>query len=367
MMRTTFFNIFNIKNFLKSTMKTLKKLILLALMYGFKILNPCFSQDIHLSQFWMAPLVQNPALAGVDHDLQAIVNYKDQWRSVAIPYKTGNVSFDLRLGKKKGGKGFSAAGMNIMNDKAGEMGTFQGNIAYAYHVYLNNRSTLGGGLYAGFAQHSINYATLQWGNQYDGMLYNTNIPSGEQVVLNSKNYFDMGGGVHWKYAKNEKYITGNDQRQFNAGIAAFHATQPAYSFYGTDEKLNMKFLGYANALIGIGNSDLSLAPGLIYSQQGNARELLIGSLFRYQLKEESKYTGLKNGAALSFGLHYRNQDAVIASMLLEVSQYSLGISYDINVSGLKTASNGRGGIEIALRFITPNPFNDRNASTKSRF
>jgi len=34
----------------------------------------------------------------------------------------------------------------------------------------------------------------------------------------------------------------------------------------------------------------------------------------------------------------------------------MGISYDVNVSSLKTASNGQGGIELSLRYMSPNPF-----------
>src|SRR5271157_4268089 len=98
------------------------------------------SQDIHFSQFMMTPLLMNPAQAGSDNNLRAILNYKNQWNSVASPYKTYNFSFDMSLKKKKRGTTFSTVGLNVYDDNSGDAGmkTFQANLVYAYHVYLSN-------------------------------------------------------------------------------------------------------------------------------------------------------------------------------------------------------------------------------------
>src|ERR1017187_5667272 len=146
-----------------------------------------FSQDVHFSQFYMAPLLQNPALAGANHDLQAIVNYKNQWGSVASPYKTFDFSFDMKLNSKKAKKGFLAAGINVLSDKAGDaqMGTTQANLSVAYHVLLDANNTLGGGLMGGIIQRSINYSNLQWTSQFTGTGFDNSLPSGEPTGANS--------------------------------------------------------------------------------------------------------------------------------------------------------------------------------------
>ena len=74
------------------------------------------------------------------------------------------------------------------------------------------------------------------------------------------------------------------------------------------------------------------------------------------LREDSKYTGFVKGASISAGGFYRNKDAFVAMALFEFSSYGVGLSYDFNVSGLKTVSTGRGGFEITLRFLNPAPF-----------
>jgi type IX secretion system PorP/SprF family membrane protein len=314
----------------------------------------------------MAPLLQNPAMAGANYDLQALINYKNQWASVADPYKTFDVSFDMKLNKKKAEKGFWAGGINIFSDKAGDsqMGTTAENLSLAYHVILNPNSTLGGGVTGGFVQRSVNTSQLQWMSQYDGTGYNPALPTGETSAPANFSYPDLGAGIVWAYNKGETYMTSNTRIKANIGLSVFHPHQPAYSFYGSGEKLHMKTVFHGNVLYGIKNTNLSLVPGYVVYLQGSNKEILFGSMFRYTTKESSKYTGYVKGSAIGWGLHYRNNDALVASFLLEMGQYALGISYDVNVSKLKTASSGKGGFEIALRFVNPNPF---LYSSKARF
>ena len=63
-----------------------------------------------------------------------------------------------------------------------------------------------------------------------------------------------------------------------------------------------------------------------------------------------------------FRSYYRTGDAFIPTVMLEVASFSVGISYDVNVSGLTEASNGKGGMEISLRFINPNPFSAKRST-----
>ena len=44
-------------------------------------------------------------------------------------------------------------------------------------------------------------------------------------------------------------------------------------------------------------------------------------------------------------------DAIIPYVGLDVGSFTFGLSYDVNVSSLKTASESQGGIEISLIYI----------------
>ncbi|TND10446.1 MAG: hypothetical protein FD123_88 [Bacteroidetes bacterium] len=322
---------------------------------------PVFAQDIHFSQFYMSPLTLNPAMAGAQHEIQTLFNYKSQWQSVTNPYKTLGFSYDMRLNRKKDEKGIIAAGINFFSDRAGDgkMGTTQANLSLSYHARLNSDNLLGGGLQAGYFQRSLNFSALYWGSQYDGTSFNTSYISGEPV--NGTSNFsapDFGAGIAWTYdnSANSNSVTGDNDLKFNLGLSAMHVNQPGYSFYQAEGKLPMKYTVHGTGLIGMKNSNLAFVPGFMYMKQGDAQEIYAGTLLRYTMGMDSKYTGFKNGAALSLGGFMRAKDALSAVVMFEYANYSMGFSYDINTSGLTAASNGRGGIEIALRFISPNPF-----------
>lgn len=323
------------------------------------------AQDIHFSQFYMSPLTQNPAMAGAEYDLFSAIHYKDQWKAVGSPYRTFAATVDMRLGRKKN-KGFWAAGLNFYSDKAGDtkMSTTQVNLTAAYHVVTGKFSTLGMGLQGGFGQRSLNASVLQWGEQYDGNAYNSTLPSGELSAANKFNYADMGVGIVWNYNSSvgRKEVTDNHGMKATIGFGLFHPHQPGYSFYGTSEKLYMKYVLHGNGLITMRNSNIAFVPGFIYYRQGPAQEIYAGSLIRFNLKQDSKYTGYQMGSAFSFGAYLRTQDAVVISTLFEYSQYAIGLSYDVNTSKLKTASEMKGGLEITLRFVSANLFSSQSQS-----
>ena len=54
-------------------------------------------------------------------------------------------------------------------------------------------------------------------------------------------------------------------------------------------------------------------------------------------------------------------------MQLEFANYAMGMSYDVNTSGLIYATSGKGGFEISLRWINPNPFTGKPLTKTPRF
>ncbi|MBN4072231.1 PorP/SprF family type IX secretion system membrane protein [Flavobacteriales bacterium AH-315-E23] len=325
------------------------------------ILNSSIAQDIHFSQFYETPLLINPAMAGViPGDIRVILNYKDQWGSVmSFPYRTTLISYDMGLFKKKWKKVHLGAGFLAFNDKAGksEFGTTQVNFSLSGIVPLDLHHTISAGLQGGFAQRSISYTDLNWGDQFDGT--GPNLPTEETGDYNTEPflYGDFSAGVTWNYIKSAKTLSSNDEFKANAGIAFFHINKPKQQYYANDiEKLYSKLALHGKVYIGLKNTPLAVVPTLLYYQQGTSSEVIAGTMIRYMITEESKYTGFIKESAISFGGHIRVGDAFIPSVLLEIANFGLGISYDVNISGLKKVSYGKGGFEISLRYINPSPF-----------
>jgi hypothetical protein len=60
------------------------------------------------------------------------------------------------------------------------------------------------------------------------------------------------------------------------------------------------------------------------------------------------------------GLFMRVNDALIPTVKLDYHPFSFALSYDVNVSKLKTSTYGRGGFELSLTYIG---FTDLNNSS----
>ncbi len=326
-----------------------------------------FGQDIHFSQFDETQLQLNPADAGVQHDVRIVTNYKNQWQSVGSPYKTFALSGDVRLLRDK--KHYMGLGFDLFSDKAGDanLKSTQANLSLSGIINVSEYSKISAGLMTGFSQRSITVDGLEWGSQYNGMNYDGALPTGETATAQAFNFVDLGAGIQYSYGNSEMYISANDARRINIGVSVFHPHNPSYTFYGdSKEILHAKYVFHGNAAIGVKNTNLVLKPSYIVLLQGATREVTPGLTFQYILQEASKYTKNKKPAAFSIGGYYRLQDAFIAVAKFEYSNYSIGFSYDINLSKLKTVSKARGGFEISLRFISPSAFGKR-ISGKSKF
>ncbi|NQX96680.1 MAG: PorP/SprF family type IX secretion system membrane protein [Flavobacteriales bacterium] len=346
------------------------KLKLLIYILSLSTISSTIAQDIHLAQSNMTPLLVNPANAGAEYTMRGILNYRNQWGSVSEPFVTMMASFDMNLKKAKRGKrlGYFAGGIYMFKDEAGssEMKTTQFNLSVAYHINLNEKHTLGLGVQGGYFQRSANTQSLSWGNQFDGYQYNQAISTGEGTNFTGFSFgaTDYTSGIVWTFRNKENFFSDNSLL-ITSGISLHHLTKPDFETqHLVPDQLHYRFIWHGNAIVSL-NSKLSALPYVLYSKQGPIHEILFGSDVLYKLKNTYKHTGEDNTMAVGGGLFYRWNDAIIASIILQYSNYTLGFSYDINTSSLNNATNKNGGFEFSLRYVYPNPFG--GTKSKSRF
>lgn len=303
-----------------------------------------FSQDIHYTQFTSSPLNLNPALAGnFNNDYRLVMNGRQQWISIPVPYETFSASFDTKILRNLVPRSWFGAGILLNTDRAGdsEFGTTQVKLLLSYHRTMNKDSTmvLSGGLNAAFNQNNINYNNLYWDYQFIGGQYIPNAPAGENFgqMDNKLTYFDCALGINMYYLINNKV-------PFNAGLSFLHLNKPKRSFFGNEDiDLNNNFLFYSNSQLLI-NEEFSFLPSMMYMRQGKFREFDVGGFFKYDLDNITF-------RAFYFGAWMRLRDAGNVAIALDYQNVYIGISYDINTSKLTEASNGRGGLEIAIIYM----------------
>lgn len=315
------------------------------------------SQDIHFSQYLQAPLLINPATAGMSVGKhRANLNYKSQWSALGSLYKTMAASYDTRILKANNSKGgYLGIGLSIFNDKAGDanMAHLQGNLALSAVVKFKEYSTLSIALQGGFCQRKINCDNLKWGAQYDGSNYNSALSSTENYGNNSYNYFDLSPGVLWQYRKDKSsFGSGKSIAKVDIGGAVQHVNKPKLNFLGNNEVLKMKFVFHFNAEVDLPNEKFSIIPSFVYTQQGTLNEIIVGSVLKYYLnKKSARYTGFGKNSNICLGLQYRYKDAFIPMVMYQMGDYALGFSYDINTSSLNNASHFRGGAEFSFTYL----------------
>jgi type IX secretion system PorP/SprF family membrane protein len=328
-------------------MMTMRKLFIFISVLSF---GEVMSQDIHFSQFYDSPLNMSPALTGLDAPFRANLNYRNQWSTFGKPFQTIAGSVDMALLKGKNEKAYLGAGLNFFQDKAGETGLSKmllgGNISSILKAGNNSHISLG--FQGAFNQRSVNLTDVRWDNQFNGTAYDPTLPSGESSGVMKKSFFDMGAGLAYDYSSSTTNMTSNDDFTLTIALGAFHLNRPDQGLTGED-KANMRMSGMMKMHIGVKGTNMAFEPLASYMKQGGLSEINFGMLMRYRLKSGSTHTGINSESAISFGACYRLQDALYPIIAYDFSNYSIGISYDVNLSSLTPYSQSRGGFEIVLK------------------
>lgn len=354
-------------------MKHNKHIGWVVLSIGMMVCLQGLGQDVHFSQFYNIPLVVNPAMTGAfNGDQRVALNYKDQWKNIGSPYRTFALSFDMGLMKKKWKSGSLGAGLLAYKDVAGsaKFATTQVSGSVSSFISLGENHKVSAGLQGGLQQRSLSADGQTWDSQYDPSKpdgYDPSLASSETITAFSNVYFgDFTGGLQWTYSMGDATLSSNDKKSFNAGVAFHHINRPSSEFYegASLDKMYSRLSAHAGAFIGIRNFHIAIIPSMLFSKQGPAQEINFGTMIRYTIKEESKFTGIFKETAVAVGGYARARDAFIPAVQIEYANYAMGISYDVNTSALRTATKGSGGFEISLRYINPNPFKGSSGAVR---
>ncbi|MBA3829545.1 MAG: PorP/SprF family type IX secretion system membrane protein [Taibaiella sp.] len=310
------------------------------------------AQDIHFTQFEAAPLVINPAFTGdFDGQLRAAAIYRTQWASITTPYITYGASIDAPIVHDLSIDDYLAAGLQVYNDKAGDGNltnfTVLGSIAY--HKFLGAKvdKVISVGLQGGYSEKSIDLSKLYFQDEFVNGGFNQGTSPQYGILNNRVHYFSVNAGI--SFAHN---VSNNFSYQLGAG--ANNLNQPNDGFAktsGQDAGLGMRYTGQAGFILYV-SEKFSLRPGVLYQSQSTANEIIAGNEFHYIIGNPEIRTF---ATAVFLGAWWRTGDAVMATAGFEYKSFRFGVSYDYNISDLKTATNGNGGFEISLRYIAPNP------------
>ena len=342
-----------------STWKRITRICAIGLIAGALPLVGRAQADIHFSQFYETSILRNPALTGIfNDDFKVGVYYRNQWSSITNPYNTVLLSAESHTQVKQTSEDFISFGILGYSDKAGSIDqkitTFYPAINYNKSVNPNHNSFLSVGFAGGYVQYSFDPSKATFNNQYLNGKFDPVNPSQENMPNAKITMWDVGAGVNYNTSSGE-----NNNVTYIIGFSGYHFTQPHFSYYQKSSVRENMRLNANGAIAYSLNDNVGVQFHANYASEGTYREIMLGGILNWT----AQTSGYKSTCILSGGVFYRYGDALIPVLKVAYKSMALGVSYDVNVSSLKEASNLQGGTEVTL-FITGN-YTDKGIMKKT--
>jgi type IX secretion system PorP/SprF family membrane protein len=309
------------------------------------------AQDIHFSQFGNSPVNLNPGLAGVfGGDMRFAAVYRDQHRSIPVPYQTVGGSWESKIYLNKGAYNrFLTAGLLFNYDRQGSIHLTSMHLGIPVSLTLPVAKTqfITLGVTPNFGQRAFNTNSLSFDAQWNDCVFDPSAPFREDQLFqnNSLRYFDLNAGLNYRLQ------SAGRRSKLDLGGSLFHINRPRHDFWtaGVNEegqvRLRHRWSFYAlGALQLTDNTDL-IANGL-YRWQGTYKEIVYGGGLRLHL-DRRPYREL----AVQVGVNYRQRygDALIPQAEIHYRTWTLGFTYDVNMfSDIDLLTDRRAGPEVSL-------------------
>jgi len=300
-------------------------------------------QDPHFSQFYASPLNLNPSNTGLfAGDVRSSAVYRNQWQSIVTPFSTGTVAVDGRilrnLLKEDHVLGIGITGLFDQSNNGGLRSRFLAVTAgYNHQLDGNGYHRLGIGFQASVVSKSVDYNRFVFSRQFTPNGFDISLPTGEPISYLNISYPDYGTGILYSgYSSTE--------HQWHIGASYYHITRPNESVTGADARLSTRktlHLGYNFPV----NDESRIFFSGLYMSSAITAEAILGTVFQKSLNN------YEMNSSILMGVFYRFNESIIPYVGVEINQIQAGISYDVNISSLKSASNFRGGMEFTVQYI----------------
>lgn len=342
------------------------RIIFLFLSLSF-LLQQAKGQDIHLTQFYNAPLNINPASTGdFIGDWRLSGSYRHQWgakENDTKAFQTTTIGYDAPFSLK--GKNL-AAGFFFVNDQPSVQLSFQRLYASGGLNQTIGKNSFNFGLQLGLVNMSTQ--SFLYPTQYNssangqGGRYDENLSNGETDALESNSSIDVNTGISWSNRINEKI-------EAKAGFAFFHIYSSNSTLMGAtpDEEGNTpKHRSAGRQAIYITpkyllTPKIVIAPHIQFMYSKRNQHSLLGSNVMYLLPENSaNIKRIYGGFMTSWAKSKSKENQEYATRTMDrygliigaiFPKLNVGFSYDITLTSL--AQHFGNPFEITFIYIAP--------------
>lgn len=310
-----------------------------------------FAQDLHWSQGLRQPMWLNPAQIGtMPEDGRFSAAYRQQWQSVPVPFLSVMAAYDSRAPKllptRLGALGLGAL---VGYDRAGDAGLQWSVIGLgaSFSRVFGQTNQLSLGLMWSGMQRAVRPNKLSFGSQYNGAQFDPNATNNEVFEALSATASSFSVGFEYQGAAATQRVG------WQLGTAMYHLNVPTYHFTSLLQQAEPEVLPRVSAhgLLWFKPSErLTYFGWMIGQNQGKYNEIIGGIAAKYNLVNT-----LQRRIYLQTSLATRYSDALISGIEIGINDWSIGISYDINTSLLRAATQRRGGPEVTLLYTITKP------------
>jgi len=299
--------------------------------------NECVAQvDAHFSQYYISPMILNPALTGVfDGDYRASAIFRSQFGNTLM---SKGVSADMTT------SGNGNFGLDLFSQSTSD-GSYSYRIGHLDYAYTGVRwgrglhNSLSLAMQAGIIERTFDVTKLQFGDQWtSGVGYQPGNPGSETITHPTMLSFDAGAGiVYYNNDPDKKY-------NFFGGVGAFHLSRPDNAFLNGVEHLPIRYSIHAG--LRIASSDqVSIVPNVLYMREGNAEEKMLGAYVQLYVNENTD---------VMIGGNWRVQDALSPFVGFYAAGLTVGFSYDVSATGAYNAGRSAGSYEVSISYTGRN-------------
>lgn len=320
------------------------------------------AQDYQFSQFFASPLTLNPALTGLfPGRYRVAINHRSQWgQSLETPFSTSAFAADFHYYVNPNKRRYSDAfgvGVLFVSDRVTEINfnTNQMMLGGAYHKSLDakNESILSLGVQVGVVQRNISYDQLTFEDEFDGTTGYAGGTTGEELPANNFAFGDYQLGLSYSYSPRRSTA-------IFLGVALHHVGEPEQSFFEeitqgeeieVSNLLHRRYSAYFNLRIPAGRN-LEISPRIYYRQQGPHATANAGTNLRFLINDT-------NGTAFHLGAWARparsqetyTLDSATGLVGLEISNFLLGLSYDVGLNSQQVNRRHQGAFELSISYL----------------
>jgi type IX secretion system PorP/SprF family membrane protein len=309
------------------------------------------SQDLHYSQHVNNPLYYNPALTGfIQQKARINLMYADRYRQayssggMKTSFGSADMNFSLGGPNRRSFFGIGAyfyhhrRGINAVVDNVAA-------ISAAYRLLLDEKykHSLSLGFNVSLWNRALNIKDLQFGSQYNGMMYDPGQISGENLSFAPQNNMNAATGIVYTY----------DSKDVFKGYIGFSVLNLYPDPLRIDRTyLPMRYNIHSGLSFDLGKT--SLAPSLMIDYQQDAMEFYTGIMANYSVVNSKTlsveffagpYLRMYKNPVGDFSLYTVNLVTGI-----DANDWQIMFSVDNTLGSAKTALGGFTGFELSLQY-----------------